>query len=481
MRIRRGPPWASSASCAGTWRNIETLELDSPLAEDSVEWQMGRLALAQLRKLKHLTLTDYAWLRELDKAVASGLESLTVAPNYHRTAPIADELPEIIASMTSLKTLTLSGEVEEDFSPETVLQLMDAAPTSLERMTLRHVEAAEGVEVIVICQFSDGLLTSFKVESPYGEEPFTPHELSAFLAQALLPSRMLGPRLPLLDLDTQLSISDNDDDGGAAAGAMGALLARCDEVKLGTLGLAQGWSVEVALEAVRRYGLPGCIYHGATAWAGVCFQHKLPPPAADPGPAPPPVPPPLPLAAVVERVVQRVAGSASDPESQSRHLLVRGPGMRALLSAHTVLRAWIGQVAELIEESSPVLEHPCDNPCYVRRYRALPSAGALVLECWDGPSAQAGVRAARELLGLRPGGEEEGDEVCGAVEVLRTHRSAEMAFDKVLQALWDGAEEGGPGPATGSREGELARLRWLLETWEGLDRLPLEVVLEAGD
>ncbi|KAG2491235.1 hypothetical protein HYH03_010443 [Edaphochlamys debaryana] len=163
-------------------------------------------------------------------------------------------------------------------------------------------------------------------------------------------------------------------------------------------------------------------------------------------------------------------------------LLLRGRAVRALLADADALHDTMLSVdRELTERLGPA----ASGSSRVVSYQPLPSAGALVLHCSDAAARAAAEAAARSLVeqgGVGAGGGGGGEDA-GATEaelaVLPCHSSYNIDPLKEVQALWDGKEEGGPGPATGSREGEVERLRWALGTWDRLIALSEEWAEES--
>ncbi|KAG2491506.1 hypothetical protein HYH03_010083 [Edaphochlamys debaryana] len=460
---------------------LEMLTLEVSMAESSSDQPQEPCAFSQLAHLKHLSLCDYAWVPHIDAAVASRLESLAVdaleGPNKQYDL---SKLPAAFAKMATLKSLQLSATAGEAcFSPKECRLLLDAAPPFLETLTLHRVEPSEDMSVTVTCTFANGLLACVRLEDQLGFQGATQAQLGAFWARALLPSRKLGPRLPRLILDMILVV-----DGGEGevpdAGAAEVLLARCSEVQLGSLNVDAGASVEAVERAARLYGLPARISHHALSVGGVYLRQGDAPPLGASGlklPSIPLPPAPLPLrpAAVVERVVERLAAAAgTSSEAFNSCVLLRGTYVRELLAHPTARRIWVGGLAWVTNAAS-------NGQGTVEAFWTLPSVGAVVLQCGRGPTGQAVAEvAAEKARGCQVVAEMDPAAAAGLIEALTTGPSVEYSVDRVLQALWDGAEEGGPGPATGSREGELARLRWLLETWEGLRGIMTKMHIAPG-
>ncbi|KAG2491513.1 hypothetical protein HYH03_010090 [Edaphochlamys debaryana] len=311
-------------------------------------------------------------------------------------------------------------------------------------------------------------------------------QVSTFLAEALTGLRTLGPRLAHLGLDLIMKVgaADLHDPDPATE-----LLARCKQVDLERMLIAEPGSVEAVLEAARCYGLPQWVEYRELR---VRLRKGDAPRPSPHAPAPGPLPPPMPLPALVERAVKRMASApVSDSSWGPVGLLLRGSAVRVLLAVPAALHAWAQQLAKEVAASGP--GPGAAGRLQVSGYRSLPTAGAVVLECGSGPGGRAAAEAAAEVArqlagaggdgGSAPGGSAEASAAPAAcvLEAIQMGRRIDAALMEVLQALWDGAEEGGPGPATGSREGELARLRWLLESWERLRGLPGRMVLEEGE
>ncbi|KAG2491522.1 hypothetical protein HYH03_010098 [Edaphochlamys debaryana] len=259
------------------------------------------------------------------------------------------------------------------------------------------------------------------------------------------------------------------------------------------MSVEKGASTEAVLEAARRYGLPRALIHDemwaslrlrrdeAAGTTGARIRDWGAPSASPPARVPGPLPPPMPLPDLLERAVERLAATTRPTSPGPLHpvlLLLRGSAVRELLADPTALHAWAQQLAKGVAAGGrgPAVA----GSLHVSRYRPLATAGAVVVECGYGTAglaaAEAAAEVARQLVAAgsksdgAPGGSAEASAAPAACvfEAIQTGLRVNGALMQVLQALWDGAEEGGPGPATGSREGELARLRWLLETWEGL-------------
>ncbi|KAG2491244.1 hypothetical protein HYH03_010451 [Edaphochlamys debaryana] len=261
------------------------------------------------------------------------------------------------------------------------------------------------------------------------------------------------------------------------------LLARCDEVRL----LQLDWydeadaAMEDVLEMVRRYGLPKCLERFGNHYLNLRGE---PPLGRDPGRDPSPGAAPgasgiQPLSP--EAMAARVAGRMSDgvDAASASSLLLRGRAVRALLADADALRAAVLRVGQ---EVTARLGPAASGSSHVVSYQPLPSAGALVLKCRDAASRAAAEAAAGALvLGSAGGGGGCGPGAAGASElaVLPCRTPYEIKPREEVQALWDGKDEGGPGPTTGSREGEVERLRWALETWDRLIALSEEWAEES--
>ncbi|KAG2491523.1 hypothetical protein HYH03_010099 [Edaphochlamys debaryana] len=457
--------------------NLERLTLGDTVAtpDSYLERSLASSAFSPLRCLRKLTLQHSAWVACLPECL-SQLSSLKVGLDEQWR----EEIPDALARLTALKKLELEGEdYVSVLDTDDVSLIMDAAVPSLETLRMRPWEPIQecGFLAEVACQFRGGLLTCVAVEAPDGAEDGLTHaELLHYLAGALLSCRTLGPRLGRLELKLKLCVAAAARDTDPAAAE---LLARCDTVDLKDMELVEGLSTAAVLEAVRHYGLPRrLVFDVAGRWSSLQLRREGPPPSQPKARPPGPLPAPLPLPALLERAVGRMAATPG-PTGQGPwgppFLVLRGSAVRELLADPTALHAWALQLAEKVAAGG---RGPAAVGGRVHGYRPLPSAGAVILECGTGAAANAATKAARQLAGAGGGGR------CPAARVLeaiQTRLDTYQAAVQVLQALWDGEEEGGPGPATGSREGELARLRWLLETWEGLEGLPEEVELDSDD
>ncbi|KAG2491223.1 hypothetical protein HYH03_010432 [Edaphochlamys debaryana] len=163
-------------------------------------------------------------------------------------------------------------------------------------------------------------------------------------------------------------------------------------------------------------------------------------------------------------------------------LLLRGRALRALLADEDALHdTMLGVDRALTERLGPA----ASGSSHVVSYQPLSSAGTLVLHCSDAAARAAAEAAAGSLVeqgrvgACGGGGAKDAGATQAELAVLPCHSSYDIDPLKEVQALWDGKDEGGPGPATGSREGEVERLRWALETWERLIALSEEWAEES--
>ncbi|KAG2491514.1 hypothetical protein HYH03_010091 [Edaphochlamys debaryana] len=453
----------SGAGLMGVLRcvpNLEALTLGAVMAapDSATERALASCAFAHLRCLRALNLRDYAWVTCLPAGLARQLTSLEVDPDSLGCEEFTEEVLAAIAKMAALEDLDLNSGFDARFDTRELGLLLGAAGPSMRSMRIYGWEPQEDVRIEVRCKLSGGHLTSFSVED-VAQESIQHANVSAYLAEVLLPCRALGPRLGLLELDLTLKVTaDAPPDPDPAA----ELLARCDMVDLVYMEMEEGASAEALLEALRRKGPPPS------------------PPALMPGLPPSPVSMP----AIVGKAVQRMAAApASSTFGVEVFLLLRGSAVRVLLAVPAALHAWAQQLAKEVAAGTP---GPGQGwRLRVSGYQSLPTAGAVVVECGTGAAglaaAEAAAEVARQLAGAGgDGGVPDGGISDGSAAAVLDAVPTGLGIDSALiQALWDGAEEGGPGPATGSREGEVARLRWLLETWEGLGGLPRKMELDA--
>ncbi|KAG2491528.1 hypothetical protein HYH03_010101 [Edaphochlamys debaryana] len=442
--------------------------------------------------LTSLSLSSLSWVVGLPTGVAARLRSLEVISlgGAERSQTVY-HLACAVSRMTSLRSLTLEAgaldtasidDVDEEnweevepvhnthafFQAELMPRLLDSLPPSLESLRVKQVELRFDNDLALrfklTCRLASGLLTSVLVEQA--------NELKLRL------EAYLGNGLPNAD-------------------AVAELLSRCDQVSLWGLvcNLEHVRSPEEALEAAldctRLFGLPEKLLwtsrltgvlqlRPAGSWAGSPGWSWRPPPAV------------VPPAAVVERALERMA--CSNPAGEDTYVVVSGIGALQALSLGTLLHLWVQQMSRnIVAESgwcpsfvhgvtwysSPYSEHR------ITCLETLPCAGATVLTCGSRLTALKAMLAvweqARLFMAIDPCslGLQEAPVLVAKLASLPLDR----ALLQELQALWDGEQESGAGASEargsassggcGWRGGTgVDRLRWLLETWEGLQALP---------
>ncbi|KAG2491503.1 hypothetical protein HYH03_010080 [Edaphochlamys debaryana] len=513
---------------------VHHLLLNMAMPGASAEQALTSTALASLTQLTSLLLGAVDLAKCISPGVAAHLTHLdlrdSAEESLDQVATVQAALPALIA-MTHIKL-----SLDERVSATQLRGLLDALPATVQQLRLRYLDFPGDMLIRVRAGLWYGRLAWFELRCAGGGDNPSHAMVSAFLAEALLPSRVLGPRLPRLGLQLRLAA----DVSHAVPNPDPALplLARCDTVDLEAVWRNGAISATTALAVVRAYGMPQylgwtepCRYmfrehvvrlRAAAAGVGGCGSSggggndskggngggnggggSGPPaqgskgagPSSEPGagggpaemadgPLPPPLPllpPPLPLPALLERAVACLAAasataSAAGSADGGATLLLRGPGLHMLLASPAALEVWVRQL--VADATAALPKAAAVQVRYQRRgffFQPLHSAGALTLECGSDELAAAAATAARRLAGSGGAGGAGGVAAALLLEALPTPLSFDAGLQQVLQALWDGAEEGGPGPATGSREGEVARLRWLLETWEGVRALPRTV------
>ncbi|KAG2494188.1 hypothetical protein HYH03_007546 [Edaphochlamys debaryana] len=423
-------------------------------------------ALAPMSRLTRLTLQSCVWLLGVGEGTARQLQHLDVVWDWEGDwgAPLRPETVAFAASistMTSLRSMKLDAPGEFD-APD-LLALLDAVPPSLERLEVTQLRTHGGISKAA-CSFTGGSLSSVDLE--FDNCGISYGDISVFLAEALLPSRALGPRLGRLTVRTGVELREGPLDPDPAA----PLYARCDQVQLSEMWLGRT-ELDAVLAVAREIGVPRCM-----AWSGPIHNVSIQlgpdlPPFGDPGPAPaePVAPPrqrlqPLPLAALTEAVARCMAAAGGNGKT----LLLRGPGLFGLLTVPEALKVWMQRLSRDTEASFD--------------YRALPAASAVVVACGD----EEGARRLAQAVGALVADSAGAGAGAAPIEATPTRLSFHAALDEVLQALWDGAEAGageagaqlsggGWADAGSGGQSELERLECLLDTMRGLEGLPRPV------
>ncbi|KAG2491566.1 hypothetical protein HYH03_010134 [Edaphochlamys debaryana] len=316
------------------------------------------------------------------------------------------------------------------------------APTQL--VTATDLHRAHAVGMVAVTFVPLGVARE-------GNQDVHVEDLTALLEAALLPGRVLGPRLPLLSVPLTL-FADEETSAALARLSPGIrrLADRCDKLHLFSLCVPRGGTVslEDIMAIARVLGVPEELEWGehpslellpprSPAAAGTASRgsgseaRRLSSgsPALTPAQAAP---------RVVERAIQKTMGGPA----VGSHLLLFGPAVSSRLVFPRELRGW---VAELIAKAAESLQPQKARMKPIVRFRPVPSFGAVELSC------RSDLAAAVAEAGRRAG-----------AAVLTAGCSLETALAQVLQALWSGEEAGGPGADVG----ELERFRWLLETME---------------
>ncbi|KAG2483258.1 hypothetical protein HYH03_017856 [Edaphochlamys debaryana] len=475
------------------------LGASAPDPDDALERQLASHALSLLPSLTNLSLGDCDFVPLIPDCVAGRLTQLKVASHIVDERPSGKALATALSKMAAAKKVVLCVSSECSFWARDVRLLLDAVPKQSPLQKLKLFPIGEA-SVQLSCTFAGGHLDTIEWhnEEAY-DAPYS--DISAVLGTAVLPSRAMGPRLRLLVLRT-VEVDEEPFTPDPAA----ELYARCDKIRV--VELKGGDHLSATLSLLRLVGTPedlmwtvamdnsfgnialrdteeeaaqsdddvssACGEGGGGAAGGGDGSSGGGGPGGGRGGAwSRPDKPPLavlPLEGISSRVFECMATATEGCRDDC--LLLRGPYVRGLIAAdaaRTALGDWLQQVSADAAEGS------------VRRYRVLPSAGALVVDCRTSAAAKAVAEAARRLGGAAGDGSGSGGAV---VEVVHSKLSWTCAIQEVLQALWDGEGEGsaeapaGRAEAAGSAfQSELERLRCLLETWEGLRALPAALTL----
>ncbi|KAG2491203.1 hypothetical protein HYH03_010413 [Edaphochlamys debaryana] len=470
--------WVAGTSLAELLQRVpgvQTLDLEDVFVnvedEDEAEDEALASALSSLTRLEHLTLSDYNWWPCIQPGLAAQLKTLRVGKaedlpgRVHRVQISDRQVASAVEHMICLEELILDGDLR--FSPGGLRAVLDALAPSVRRFKVARVTLFESFHrsdgiLTWDCSLADGKLLSVEFSPTYGScKAEDVHEVAAFLEEVLLPSRVLGPRLPSLNLDLTLEADEESLYLLRQLGlGMWGLAARCDEMRLRRLAAQSSdlvpmeavlaiarllavpqqlqWSAHPRLELPRRRS-PSAAGSSAKSGGGGGEEGGLSGSGRDVVLTPAQAAP-----RVLERSVQRAMGEAA---GGGLHLLLLGPAVSSRLVDQWELRDW---VAELSSQATEGLPPQPFKPKPLTQFRALPSFGAVELACAPGrvaAVAEAGRRA-------------------GAA-VLTAGCSVDSALAQVLGAVWSGEEAGGPGADVG----DVDRLRWLLETVEAVEAL----------
>ncbi|KAG2485397.1 hypothetical protein HYH03_015883 [Edaphochlamys debaryana] len=512
--------------------DLQSLELRGvALPSSDMEVSLASHALSLLPQLTKLTVSDFWYLSCIPPPLAANLTHLTVAAAEaeQRARPKARDLAPHLTGLTSLAELRLFATKAYGFSPSGVVQLHRAIPLqpSLRKLSLSPVACSthsKGCSVgSLVFAFTGGQLQTVEIST--GRRSRAYRDLAALLAAAVLPSSLLRRRLPCLRVLGTISVSNGPRDPDPAA----ALLARCDEICSDKL--SGGASAQATYGVIQRLGLPK--QFAWDAGPGVRVEVRLrpfkpTPPAGvrrqrgggDGGDGQPQPAAPLEASELLRRALERMRWRAGRPRERYL-LLLSGRTVQRLLPDPHALAAWLQRLGA----DAAAGGGDTDEGGPVASYRALPDVGCVVLACrseaaWDAvlwaamwtappPLGSATGGAADIGSGGDGGGSGSGGSGGGGTASTSaggggggggggrydlTAEPAAMgwgeALRKVLQALWDGkprrgahTNAGAPSSRSdGGPAGELDRVRWLLETWEGLRTLPSEepLTLEAA-
>ncbi|KAG2490794.1 hypothetical protein HYH03_010716 [Edaphochlamys debaryana] len=472
---------------------LTTLTLGTKAPSGDSERSVARHALSLLPKLTSLTVGDYGYLACIPDCLARQLTSLRVASQHRLCRAPTDDILTCLFPMGSLRCLAFHVNpvyTGSRWRAEEVLLLLDMCTEALPRLETLAVWPLGAASVDAALTFAGGALTGVKLTArrlSYGQ-------LSSICTEVLLPCRALGPRrLPRLEVDAEVSLgphrtpADEEDlDPNAPAfftGPAAALLARCGHVSMAGLDLGHPWSAQAALSVMRLLGVPQRITWGPRAGDTCYGSITLRPPPAAPaaaargsggedgadgsGDAPQPPPTALAQAQLQQRALALMVAAGAATGSVQR-VVVTGPLVRRLLPDPLALRMWVGRVQRAAATEA--------EPRPLLGYRPLSAAGAVLLAGLTREKVEA-LAAATLRLAADAVAVSEGGEAAALLEACPSGMRWDKAVTQVLQAWWDGEEQGGAGGVaapSGSGGGgrapwpQLERVRLLLEMVEGI-------------
>ncbi|KAG2492107.1 hypothetical protein HYH03_009598 [Edaphochlamys debaryana] len=461
---------------------VKELNLDIPIDTVlSYNWQhmYGSLA-SNCPQLESLRLTSCEALEGIG-ALAGRLKQLRIAPVFLSSS--IDAPPELVGTLSQLTALT-ELTIQDGFfdSAEQLRDIINIMPAGKPEFTLEldvspSDETPGGRWGAV---FRNGLLQDLRYNGQL-------NQLTFLCTSVLQPSFVLGPRVAHLNL-VVIWVQEDPIPADELAALQG-LLARCDRVDLGSLGLPDAPSLPSAAQALALFGAPkkvmwdlgfggltevrfpappppapaptdGAQAAPATAAAGAPADAAAEAAAAAPGAAdavaeapaaaaggggvsgPPPLPAP---ADVLRRAVDLLAAAhRGEPLTpcaphMASLILARGAGVGFLAQAPGAVLPWFN---ELARAHVPPAFLPLFNP--VAAARVLPAAGAVVLATTEVPGAVAALAAAAAAVAAgRPQGELELIPVGEGSGGADPARALSDALSEALEAtLRDGAAHG---------------------------------------
>ncbi|KAG2491515.1 hypothetical protein HYH03_010092 [Edaphochlamys debaryana] len=465
-------PFASaSASACQRIRQLRVIRAADDDGDKRVPGGSLLALLLRLRGVQQLELDFWAidadWLDARDHLFETVLPSLTAATSVRVdcTADYENSLP---------------------LGADELRALLDGMPPSVQRLTVAPVWWSGDLDIQsdleVDCCLTNGVLTSVNVCALPGEQEELPNhgQLSAFLAESLLPCNKLGPRLGRLGLQLCLEAVEHPPNPDPAA----ELLARCDTVELEAVKWCGASRIPALEEIWQRIAPPRQLRWGVGVTGTLHLLHAdasgrgrragRGAGGSDRERSTGRLPPPL----LVGDLVRRAAAHMATAAGPGHTVLCRGPGLTAALEASPkAVCKWLGMrargaISDLTTSGVLQAESQPDS-----LYRPLPCAGACLLECQGAVSEEVAARTA-ELARQRVaraeqrrqgatggGGGAAEDAWLQGVDVLTTSRTLNGAVMQELQELWDGAgpllaNDGSPPDppgATGVAAGERVR------------------------
>ncbi|KAG2498906.1 hypothetical protein HYH03_003097 [Edaphochlamys debaryana] len=221
-----------------------------------------------------------AWVRCIRPSLASRLTKLKIEAADRDDGDEGDEvMAERMAAVIPIITQLQELDVDEQakFKTYSMRQVLDGLAPSVRHVSIGRALLAVDAQHTAGMRFTlaGGTLQRLTIVIDAGHwilyEKGRPRgspeawEIASFLAEVVLPSRALGPRLPRLDLDLALAAGVWDDGEGGFQIEHKALqlLARCDSVRWKAADATDS-AAEGLAAAIRLYGMP----EEVVGWAG---------------------------------------------------------------------------------------------------------------------------------------------------------------------------------------------------------------------
>ncbi|KAG2496662.1 hypothetical protein HYH03_005482 [Edaphochlamys debaryana] len=435
---------------------------------DQQEGERLSHALSLPPQLTSLQFQDWGWFPCISPSLASRLTVLKLGDSGDALQLPAHSVEEVMSlraamlkavpAMARLQHLDLAHPVL--FCRDSTLQLLDSLPPTVRRVIARGTVYGEPFgSAAATYNLEGGKLQGLRLTA----ERCDLCVVTAFLEQAVMLSRALGPRLPHLDLDFCAYELSEEDPEGAGPGAGPKEEFRNDGDGLSVMlrhGPAGGGPGGADGPAGGGPGGPGGAAGGGGGGRG--------------GLAAPPLPfsvlarralrrmvPSGPWSVVEGQAAQQGAPAAASGASGSAaltgggggvggdigacELLLRGAAVSSRSSSFADLTSWVQSLAREAEAAAGGQLPP---------YGIRPREDPLEAVQYLGPVRAAVVRCSSAAMRDRVAAAARGP----SCEALPVAVPLYEAISQALQAACDGVEEGGPGGGAGDME----RLQWLL-------------------